>query len=98
MYDITEEVNSAVAAQVLDEGLCTLYIRHTSASLLIQENHNPTAIADLEMWLKKLVPENDPDYSHPSEGPDDMPAHVRSALTSASVSIPYKAGALMLGT
>jgi secondary thiamine-phosphate synthase enzyme len=98
LYDITEQVCSSVSTQVLGEGLCTLYIRHTSASLLIQENYDASAKTDLEKWLNKLVPENDPIYSHTTEGPDDMPAHIKSALTATSLSIPVQAGKLMLGT
>ncbi|MEK9824530.1 MAG: secondary thiamine-phosphate synthase enzyme YjbQ, partial [Gammaproteobacteria bacterium] len=77
------------------EGLCTLFIRHTSASLLIQENYDPSARVDLEHWLNKLVPENDPDYTHTLEGADDMPAHIKAALTATSLSIPFMAGRLL---
>lgn len=80
------------------EGLCTLFIRHTSASLLIQENYDPSARVDLEAWLDRLVPENDPLYTHTLEGPDDMPAHIKSALTATSLAIPVQSGRLMLGT
>ena len=79
------------------EGLCTLFIRHTSASLLIQENADPSARRDLEAWLSRRVPENDPLYTHNDEGPDDMPAHVRAALTQTSLSIPIMDGSLALG-
>ncbi|MCC6660069.1 MAG: YjbQ family protein [Phycisphaerales bacterium] len=79
------------------EGLCTLFIRHTSASLLIQENADPSARRDLEAWLDRLVPENDPLYTHHDEGPDDMPAHVKAALTQTSLSIPIVGGSLALG-
>lgn len=67
------------------EGLCTVFVRHTSASLLIQENADPTAKRDLERWLNRLVPEGDPFYSHDAEGPDDMPSHVKAALTATSL-------------
>ena len=80
------------------EGLCTLFIQHTSASLLIQENYDPSARHDLEQWLNNLVPENDPDYTHRAEGPDDMPAHIKAALTATSLSIPVLAGKLALGS
>ena len=95
LYDISASVTAAIE---IEEGLCTLFIRHTSASLLIQENYDPTAKLDLERWLNKLVPEDHPDYTHLVEGPDDMPAHIKSALTATSLSIPVKARSLMLGT
>ena len=95
LYDISASIAGAVD---IEEGLCTLFIRHTSASLLIQENYDPSAKLDLERWLNRLVPENDLDYTHLIEGPDDMPAHIKSALTSTSLSIPVMAGSLMLGT
>lgn len=79
-------------------GLCTLYIRHTSASLLIQENADPSAKHDLEKWLNRLVPENDPHFTHTNEGPDDMPSHIKAALTATSLSIPIIDGTLALGT
>lgn len=95
LYDISSAVADAVA---IEEGLCTLFIRHTSASLLVQENYDSSARADLEHWLNKLVPENDPDYTHLVEGPDDMPAHIKSALMATSISIPVAGNRLMLGT
>lgn len=98
LHDITRLVSSEVQACGLKEGLCTLYIQHTSASLLIQENHDPSVRADLESWLNRLVPEQDALYTHTQEGPDDMPAHIKSALTAVSLSIPIVAGVLALGT
>jgi secondary thiamine-phosphate synthase enzyme len=98
LYDISALAADAVGAAGIEEGLCTLFIRHTSASLLVQENYDPSAKADMEMWLNKLVPEDDPDYTHTLEGPDDMPAHIKSALTATSVSIPVSDKKLMLGT
>jgi secondary thiamine-phosphate synthase enzyme len=98
LYDISALAADAVSAAGIKEGLCTLFIRHTSASLLIQENYDPSAKADMEMWLNKLVPEGDPDYTHTLEGPDDMPAHIKSALTATSVSVPVTCKKLMLGT
>ena len=98
LHSITAQVEKLVAKAGLDSGLCTLFIRHTSASLLIQENADPSARQDLERWLNRLVPENDPIFTHTSEGPDDMPAHIKSALTASSLSIPIKQGRLMLGT
>lgn len=94
----TPQVQAVVTHCQLQEGLCTLFIQHTSASLLIQENYDPSAQQDLENWLNRLVPENDPLYTHTLEGPDDMPAHIKSALTSTSVSIPVLSGQLALGT
>ena len=82
----------------MTEGLCTVFIRHTSASLTVQENADPSARHDLERWLDRLVPEGDPLYTHVSEGPDDMPAHIKAALTATSLSIPVLDGRLALGT
>ncbi len=79
-------------------GLCTVFIRHTSASLLIQENADPSARHDLEKWLLRFVPENDPLYTHTDEGPDDMPSHIKAALTATSLSVPIIGGRLALGT
>jgi secondary thiamine-phosphate synthase enzyme len=98
LHEITAEVQAAVRAAGLAEGLCTLFVRHTSASLVIQENADPSAKRDLERWLARLVPEGDPSYSHDTEGPDDMPAHIKAALTATSLGIPVRAGALALGT
>ena len=88
----------AVIGSEWSDGLCTLFIRHTSASLLIQENYDPAVRVDLEHWLNKLVPEGDPDYTHTIEGPDDMPAHIKTALTATSLAIPVAEEKLMLGT
>ena len=98
LHMITPEIVQIVSASGVTEGLCTLFIRHTSASLLIQENADPSARQDLESWLNRLVPENDPLYTHTLEGADDMPAHIKAALTASSISIPVAAGQLMLGT
>lgn len=98
LYEITERVAPLVSQAGVREGLCTLFIRHTSASLTIQENADPSARRDLEVWLKKLVPENDPDFTHTLEGPDDMPSHIKSVLTSTSLGIPIDDGELVLGT
>ena len=98
LYPITERVMPLVSTAKNSEGLCTLFIRHTSASLLIQENYDSSARVDLENWLNRLVPENDPLYTHILEGADDMPAHIKSALTATQVSIPFQHNALMLGT
>jgi len=98
LHPVTELVVEALQEAGRVEGLCTLFIRHTSASLLIQENADPSARRDLEAWLNRLVPENDPLYSHTLEGADDMPAHIKSALTATSLSIPVQHGRLVLGT
>ncbi len=98
LHSFTPELQQLVRRAALDESLCTLFIQHTSASLLIQENYDPSARVDLENWLNRLVPENDPLYSHTSEGPDDMPAHIKSALTATSLSIPVVKGRLALGS
>jgi len=98
LYSITEKVSSVLINSGKLEGLCTLFIRHTSASLLIQEDYDESARVDLENWLNRLVPENDPLYTHTLEGGDDMPAHIKSALTATQLSIPYQQGELMLGT
>jgi secondary thiamine-phosphate synthase enzyme len=82
----------------VEQGLCTLFVRHTSASLVIQENADPTAKQDLERWLNRLVPEGDPFYRHDTEGPDDMPAHIKAALTATSLTVPVAEGKLLLGT
>jgi len=98
LHDITRQVVAVVNKAQLREGLCTLYIQHTSASLLIQENYDPSARDDLENWLNRLVPENDALYTHTLEGADDMPAHIKASLTATSLSIPINQGELMLGT
>jgi secondary thiamine-phosphate synthase enzyme len=98
LSEFTEEVISWVRASGIETGLLTLYVRHTSASLLIQENADPTVQRDLERFFKRLVPRGDAIFKHTSEGPDDMPAHVRSVLTATSLSIPVAGGAPVLGT
>lgn len=98
LYEITSTINDAVRGAGVTEGLCTLFVRHTSASLVVQENADPTAKQDLERWLNRLVAEGDPFYKHDAEGPDDMPAHIKSALTATSLSIPILRGKLALGT
>lgn len=98
LVDVTSQVENVVGAAGVDEGLCTVFVQHTSASLVIQENADPSARRDLEAWLKRLVPEGDPLYTHTAEGPDDMPAHVKSAVTATSLGIPVLDGRLGLGT
>ena len=98
LHAFTSQLQEVLAQHNIDEGLCTLFIQHTSASLLIQENYDPSAQHDLENWLNRLVPENDPLYTHTLEGPDDMPAHIKAALTATSLSIPIMGGQLALGS
>lgn len=98
LHEITERVAAAVRKAGVSEGLCTVFVRHTSASLLIQENADPSARRDLERWLDRLVPDGDRFYSHDAEGPDDMPGHIKAALTATSVSVPILGGRLGLGT
>lgn len=98
LHEITPLVEKIVHEGGMDEGLCTVFIQHTSASLIIQENADPSARSDLERWMDRLVKEGDPLYTHTVEGPDDMPAHIKSILTSTSVSIPILHGRLALGT
>ena len=98
LYEITDSVMGLVHASDVSEGVCTVFVRHTSASLTIQENADPSAKRDLEAWLNRLVPERDALYTHTTEGPDDMPAHIKAILTSASLSIPIFQGSLVLGT
>jgi secondary thiamine-phosphate synthase enzyme len=97
LHEITSEVKQTAAGAGVNEGLCTLYIPHTSASLTIQENADPSVQRDLESWLGRLVPEGDVLYTHTAEGPDDMPAHIKAALTATSLSIPIVEGRLALG-
>ena len=98
LYEITDEVVRQVERAGADAGLCTVFIRHTSASLVIQENAAPSARRDLENWMNRLVEEGDSLYTHTSEGPDDMPAHIKAALTQTSLNIPVVDGELALGT
>lgn len=98
LHEITREVETAVAASGVEEGLVTLFVRHTSASLVIQENADPSAARDLEAWLNRLVPEHDRLYTHLTEGPDDVPSHIKAALTATSLGIPVLGGRLALGT
>ncbi|HIO60504.1 MAG TPA: YjbQ family protein [Deltaproteobacteria bacterium] len=97
LLEITPEVSKVVQASEVTSGMCNLFVRHTSASLVIQENADPDVQQDLEYFFGKLVPENDLGYTHTIEGPDDMPSHIRSALTSTSEQIPLSGGKLLLG-
>ena len=98
LHEITAQVAGVVRAAGVREGLCTVFLQHTSASLVIQENADPSARRDLERWLNRLVVENDPLYTHTMEGPDDMPSHIKAALTAVSLAIPIMGGRLALGT
>ncbi|MCA2968625.1 MAG: YjbQ family protein [Acidobacteriaceae bacterium] len=98
LFEITGEVENWLAKQEMRTGLLTLFIRHTSASLTVQENADPDVIADLNDWFGRLVKENDPHFRHTLEGPDDMPAHIRSALTAVQVAVPVVNGRLGLGS
>lgn len=98
LHEVSAEVRAVVAAAGIRTGLCVVYCRHTSCSLVIQENADPSARRDLEAWLERLAPEGDPRYTHTAEGPDDMPAHLRAAVTKTSETIPIVDGALALGT
>ena len=96
IHDITSIVNEAIKKNEVSKGICNLFIKHTSASLIIQENADPAVLEDLNNFYNKLVPEND-QYIHSQEGPDDMPAHIRSTLTNSDLNIPIKNSSLELG-
>jgi len=98
LYDFTREVDRWVRGCAVSTGLLTVFIQHTSASLTIQENADPDVIADLNDFFGRIAPENDRLYRHIVEGPDDMPAHIRSALTATQLSVPVMGGAMSLGT
>jgi secondary thiamine-phosphate synthase enzyme len=95
---LTPDVAKAVAASSIREGICNIFVKHTSASLLISENADPAVHRDLERFMQRIAPDGSPDYEHDAEGPDDMPAHIRSALTASSLAIPVADGQLLLGT
>ncbi len=98
LHEFTYDVQKVIRESGVKQGLCTLFIKHTSCSLTIQENADPSARTDLENWLNRLVPENDALYTHIMEGPDDMPSHIKAILTSTTLSIPIDEGQLALGT
>lgn len=98
LVDVTARVASAVSASGLTEGLVTVFVRHTSASVIVQENADPAVLRDLERFFARLVRDGDPIFEHVDEGADDMPAHVRAALTATQVAIPFSGGKLLLGT
>ena len=98
LHEFTTQVQDVVRESGVVEGLCTVMVQHTSASLTIQENADPSARRDLEDWMERYVPEGDPHFTHTAEGPDDMPSHIRAALTATTLSIPVADGRLTLGT
>ena len=97
-YDLSRDVQAAVRDSGIETGLCHVFIRHTSASLMLCENADPAVLRDLETWMSRQVPDGDPDFTHTAEGPDDMPAHVRSVLTHSGLDIPVSDGQCALGT
>jgi secondary thiamine-phosphate synthase enzyme len=97
-YPLTREIAAWVAECKVDTGLLTIFCQHTSASLMIQENADPDVVLDLKDYFERLAPERDPDYRHTTEGSDDMPAHIRTALTQTSLGIPVIGGRMALGT
>ena len=98
LFNITAEVERVVATSGIRAGLCNLFIQHTSASLIVSENADPAVGRDLERFLTRLVPDGDSLFEHDAEGPDDMPAHVRSVLTATTLTVPIGSGRLLLGT
>ena len=98
LYDVTREIDAWLGEQRIRDGLLTVFIRHTSASLVIQENADPDVLGDLESFFARIAPESTGAYRHESEGPDDMPAHIRAALTQTQLAIPVDGGRMALGT
>jgi secondary thiamine-phosphate synthase enzyme len=98
LYDVTRRVQEVVEASAITTGLCTIFIQHTSASLVIQENADPSVLRDMENWISRIAPEDSKAYEHDDEGPDDMPAHLRSAMTKTSEVVPISKARLALGT
>lgn len=97
-YEISEKIEEVVRKSGIVSGQVTVFLQHTSASLILMENADPSARRDLERWFDRLVPEDDPDFIHTHEGPDDMPSHIRMALTRSSEVIPVIEGRMVLGT
>ena len=97
-YEITDQVAQALRASKLEQGIATVFCQHTSCSLVLMENADASARRDLEAWVNRLVPENDPHFTHTLEGADDMPSHIKMALTRTSESVPFSGGELLLGT
>lgn len=98
LHDVTARVEGVVSESGIRTGLCHVFLQHTSASLVIQENADPRVLADLDAWFTRIVPDGDARWTHRDEGPDDMPSHVRSALTQPSLTVPISEGSLALGT
>ena len=98
LYEITDEVRGSLYRSGIGSGLVNLFLLHTSAGLIIQENADPSARYDLEQWLNRFIPEEDSNFTHTTEGPDDMPAHIKSVLTGCTLTIPIIEGTLGLGT
>lgn len=96
--DVTDRIQSAVSASGVKDGLCHVFIQHTSASLMISENADPDVLKDLDTFFSRIAPDGDPVYRHDAEGPDDMPAHIRSVLTQTTLTIPIIDGRCALGT
>lgn len=97
-YDLSADVQSAVRQSGIRSGMCHIFVRHTSASLMLCENADPAVMRDLEMFMSRLAPDGDPMFTHTQEGPDDMPAHIRSLLTQSDLNLPVKDGRCALGT
>ena len=97
-FDLSQQVQQAVTTSGISTGLCHIFIRHTSASLIICENADPAVMRDLEAFMARQVPDGDPIFTHTAEGPDDMPAHVRSVLTQTDLNVPVREGRCALGT
>ena len=97
-YDLSRQVQQVVKASGINTGLCHVFIRHTSASLMICENADPAVMRDMETFMSRQVPDGDPMFTHTAEGPDDMPAHVRSVLTQTDLNVPVSEGRCALGT
>lgn len=97
-YDLTAQVQSAVRESGIEVGMCNVFIRHTSASLMLCENADPAVLRDLETFMSRLAPDGDPAHTHTAEGPDDMPAHIRSILTHTDLNLPVRDGRCDLGT
>jgi secondary thiamine-phosphate synthase enzyme len=97
LYDVTRDVERAVAESGVSNGICSVFLAHTSASLVTQENADPSVLRDLERWIGRIAPESN-DYEHDAEGPDDMPSHIRASITKTSETVPVRDGKLGLGT
>jgi secondary thiamine-phosphate synthase enzyme len=98
LYDLSKKVQDAIEDSAIATGLCTVFVQHTSASLVIQENADPAVRRDMEKWIERIAPEDPKAYEHDDEGPDDMPAHLRASITKTSEVVPITRGRLALGT